>query len=211
MMTNSFHYLLPTALPTFALYLAAAAGLYIWARLYGIGYARGRHPALPGIAVRILTGFVALTLVAQALQRHLIFAISWPLWPIMLAGAVAVEVIVFLYQPERDDSLMPRRAGLLLTVLRTLLILALIFMLCQPVRSWERINTTHRKVAVLVDISPSMGVPDNNATPAEKIRLAHLLALPGAPRPCLLVEKAVRLKDIQQKLQEKLRNPRAPE
>lgn len=198
-MNQSFHYQLLPMIPAVVLYLAAVIGVYVWARLYSLGYVTRRRPALPDTALRILAGFAALTLVSQALQRTLTFATSWPLWPLWLAGAAAVEGIAFLYQMERDN-LLPRATGTLLTVLRALLVLMLIFMLGQPMRSWERIKTVNRKVAILVDTSPSMGVPDNNATPAEKIRLAQTLGLAGASRSSPLAFQSRRLKEIQQKL-----------
>lgn len=196
---QSLHYQLPVMIPAMVLYLAAVIGVYIWARLYSLGYAARQRPTLPGVALRMTVGFIALTLVSQALQRTLIFANSWPLWPLWLVGAAAIEAIAWLYQPERD-SLTPRSVGTFLSVLRALLILTLILMLGQPVWSWERIKTINRKVAILVDTSPSMGVPDNGASPAEKIRLAQLLGVAGSGKSGALAIQPRRLKEIQQKL-----------
>lgn len=198
-MNQPFHYQSLAMIPTVVLYLVAVVGVYVWVRLYSSGYVIWRNSVLLNALLRIMAGFAALTLVSQALQRTLIFATSWPLWPLWLAGAAAVEGVIFLYKPERD-GLAPRSVGMFLSILRALLVLMLIFMLSQPVWSWERIKTVNRKVAILVDTSPSMGVPDNGATPAEKIRLAQTLGLAGVGRSCPLIAQSRRLKDVQQKL-----------
>lgn len=193
---HALHYLLPADWPTFTLYLAAAVALYVWVRLYWTaGLVPGRRPVLAGAVLRVGTGFIGLTLAAQALQRQLTFATPWPLWSILLGGAGLVELTILLYQREQA-ALQPRRVRRLLTALRALLILALVFMLCQPELSWERARAVKRQVAVLLDTSASMRLPDNNAGPAEKIRLAYLLGLPDIPKPYELVG----IKGIQRQL-----------
>ncbi len=199
-MTSACHYLLPAEVPVFALYLAAAVGCYLWGRLYWTAVlAPDRRPPLGGVGLRVLAGFAALTIAAQALQRHLVFATSWPLWPILLAGAGLVELIVILYQREQAH-LQPRRVRRLLTATRVLLVLALIFILVQPGCSWEQRRTVRRQVAILLDTSASMCVPDNQATPAEQVRLAHLLGLTNIPPPSAFIEHAIRLKELGQRL-----------
>ena len=75
-----------------------------------------------------------------------------------------------------------RRLGLALTGLRVALLALVIGMLLQPVRPWTLDKTIQRYVAVLVDNSASMYVPDTQLVPSEKIRLAQRFSSDPLPR-----------------------------
>ena len=147
---------------------------------------------------RVAIAFAVLLFAAQAAQSFVVFATNWPLWPILLAGAALVEVVLSLYQLERRA--LPRRTGAALSALRALLILAVVAMLCQPVRIFDRSRQVNRRAVLLLDTSSSMQVADNGMTPAEKVRLAERLSPASARRPFALDEMAARLREAQQRI-----------
>ncbi len=172
----SQHFLLPTSVPTAVLWLLTLLLTASWVRLRSWDM-RTSHMWLSVVpsAVRSLLCFAALLALAQALQRHLVFATNWSLWPILLAGAVAAELVLVLYAFERMS--VPRREGVLLASARTALVLVAVFALCQPVRVFETTRKIDRHVAVLIDQSASMDVPDTGMSPAERVRMAEFLSL----------------------------------
>ena len=183
--TTEQHYVLPESVPTVLVYVLALAATGIWILLHFLW----RRPAGRGaravrFAVLTAVGFLTLLAVWQALQRGLVLATNWPLWPIAALGALAVEIVLGLYALEcRTIS---RGAGLALSALRVAIIILVIIMLAQPVRPWNLDKTIQRWVTVLLDTSASMFVPDTELGPAEKIRLAEALSVEGAGRPFAL-------------------------
>lgn len=173
--TVTQHFLLPMSVPTPVLWILALLLMASWARLRSWDT---RAPSVWRVVVpsvcRSLICFAALLALAQAMQRHLVFATSWAVWPILLAGAVAVELVLALYSFERKTT--PKREGALLTGARIALVLLVIFALCQPVRVFETSRKIDRHVAVLLDQSASMDVPDTGMSHAERIRLAEFLS-----------------------------------
>ncbi len=193
--TAEQHYVLPESVPTVLVYVMAlaAAGLWIllhfvWRRPKGMGEQAVRFVVLAAV------GFLTLLAVWQALQRGLVLATNWPLWPIALLGALAVEIALGLYALERRT--ISRGAGLALSALRVGIIVLVIIMLAQPVRPWNLDKTIQRWVTVMLDTSASMFVPDTQLGPAEKIRLAEALSLQGARRPFALDRLAEELDTI---------------
>ena len=185
MLATEQHYVLPAAVPTVAVWLLAAAAVTAWL----IAHRLPRRPAtrvrqIAEFAARVAVGFAAMLAVSQALQRGLVLATNWPLWPIALLGAAAIEVVLALYAVERQT--VSRRLGLALATLRVVLVALVIVMLAQPVRPWILDKTIQRFVAVLVDNSASMYVPDTQLGPSEKMRLAEKFAVAGARRPYAL-------------------------
>ena len=195
------HYVLPAAVPTAAVVLMATAAVGAWVALHVLAFrlasrAAGGSPppsrltatfrslleGAPLVALAgVLVGFVAMLACAQAIQRGLVLATNWPIWPIALAGAVAVEIVLLLYALERRT--VSRRAGLALGALRVALVVLVIIVLAQPVRPWESSRSQERFVAVLVDGSASMQVPDAQMPRADRVRLAETLAVRGVRRP----------------------------
>ena len=145
-----------------------------------------------------LVGFGALAAIAEAAQRLVTFATNWPVWPLAVAGAVLVEVVLLLYALERQT--VSRRTGLALAALRIAIVLAVLAMLCQPIVVLETARRIERRVALLLDVSGSMQVRDNGMTPGEKLRLAEALDVPGARRACRIEKSAARLRGVQQDL-----------
>ena len=186
---NEAHYVLPLSIPTVVVYLMALAAVGAWVASHRLVRPAGSlvKQAL-GLLLRGAVGFVAMLAAAQALQRGLVLATNWPIWPIALLGAAAVEIVLGLYTLERRT--ISRRAGRALAVLRVGLVALVIIMLSQPVRPWELDKTIQRYVAVLLDNSASMYVPDTQLAPWERLRLAEKFAADGVRRP-YAIEKAV--------------------
>ncbi len=176
------HYVLPEAVPTVLIALAALLSAAAWValHLYGRRLTRGRYP-LAMAAVRVGTGFLTALLVIQWLHRGLTLATNWPLWPIALAAGGGVELLLWFYALERRT--VSRRAGLLLAGLRVTLVLLVLGVLTQPVHSLRLREEDTRYLAVLVDDSASMYIADSTLTASEKIRLATLLGVEVPQRP----------------------------
>ena len=197
--TEPSHYVFPPSVPTAAVYLLAVVAIGVWAASHVLTRPiAGRQWRAVAFVGRCLVGFLAMLAVAQALQRGLVLATNWPLWPIALVGAAAVEIVLGLYAVERRT--VTRAPGLTLAVLRVVIVGLVIAMLAQPVRPWNLDKTIQRFVAVLVDTSASMYVPDTQLGPGEKIRLAETLAIEGVGRPYALDTAADDLEKIRQDL-----------
>ena len=191
---------LPSAAMPLAVLLPAAGVLafawvrsHVWSRA-----ARGRWN-IPLFAGRTGLGFLTLSAAAGAAQTWVTFAAGQRLWPILLCGALLAEVVMAVGQLERH--LAPRRAGVALSLLRVLLVLAVTAMLCQPVLVFEQVRRIQRHVAILLDVSGSMRVADNNLTPAEKTRLAEALYASAPKRPFAFDRTAASLRKAGQDLQ----------
>jgi len=193
------HYVLPPSVPTALVFCLAVAAIAAWMVAHRLSRGAAgrvrkgvRNPTTfqkrfltPFLtAGRVAVGFVAMLAVAQALQRPLTLATNWPIWPIALAGAAAVEAVLALYAMERRT--VSPSAGLALAALRVTLVALVVLMLAQPVRPWTLDKTLQRFVAVLLDNSASMYVPDSQLTPSEKMRLAEKFGVEGVRRPFAL-------------------------
>ena len=179
---TSQHFLLPAVVPTLALWIGSVLLFWSWIRLRGwtLRDSHGWRMALPSF-VRAMLCFAALLVAAQALQRHLVFATSWPIWPVLLAGGIAAELVLVLYVFER--STVTIRQGRLLAVARTLLVMLVVFALCQPMHTFDISRKIDRYVALLFDESASMNLPDTGMGFGERVRLAEYLSVPGIRRP----------------------------
>ena len=151
-----------------------------------------------GFTGRSVIGFLTLFAAAGVAQHAIVFSTSWRLWPILLPGAFLIEGVMALARLERN--IVSPRAGRTLTVLRVSSILAVLLILCQPVVVFNAVRHIQRHVVVLLDVSASMQVPDNNLSAAEKLRLSESLQLPAARRTCQLDLIASRLGEISQTL-----------
>ncbi len=148
--------------------------------------------------IRSAMGFLSLLTAAGIVQHVVTFSTSWRLWPILLMGAILIEAVMAIARLERN--IVPAHAGRTLTVLRIATILAVVLMLCQPVFVIDLTRKIQRHVVVLLDVSASMQVPDNNLTASEKLRLAEALYLPTPSRICQLDKTATLLGDLSQDL-----------
>jgi len=169
------YYVLPPEIPTVVVLLLTAAAVAAWWALHRWPIWR-TTPArrVASFCVRSGVGFAALMAVAQVLLRGLVLVTSWPIWPVALVGAIAVELVLALYALERRT--VSKRTGLALASLRVAVILLVIAMLIQPVHSLELSQRLERYVAVLVDDSASMHVAQRQLTPSEKVRIAEMLS-----------------------------------
>jgi hypothetical protein len=190
--------LLPAGVPTPVVFLIAAASAALWAAAHRLPPPRARALRAGLLMGRLGVGFVALLAAAQAAQRVVVLATNWPLWPLALGGAAAVEGILGLYALERRT--VSRRVGAALAALRVAAVLLAVAMLTQPVAALHRRRDIPRCVAVLVDDSASMYVADTQMSPAEKVRLAEALGARGVRRQCRLDAAARRLRDAGERL-----------
>jgi len=193
------HYLLPGSVPTVLVYLLAVAAVVAWVLAHVLWRPRGgawRRAA--AWAARVGVGFLAMLAVSQAMQRGLVFKTNWAIWPIALVGALAVEIVLGLYALERRT--ISRPAGLGLAALRIAVTALVVAMFAQPVRPWDLEKTVERWVAVLVDTSASMFVPDTQLAPSERMRLAETLGIDGAARPYRVEQTAEEMDKVRQDL-----------
>ncbi|MEI8351792.1 MAG: hypothetical protein WCG36_05705, partial [bacterium] len=184
-MTGLFHNLQFCSVAVCA-FLAGWVRSHVWSR--GLT-ARWKGPAMLG---RVGLGFLTLLAAAGLADQVIVFATTWQVWPILLAGAVLMEVVMAISRLERN--IVSRRAGRALSLLRVTAVLAVVLTLCQPVRVFDTVKTLQRHVVVLLDVSASMQVADNNLTPAERLRLSEAIDADGIRRPFPLDRLAGRLR-----------------
>ncbi|MDP7495215.1 MAG: hypothetical protein QGI77_02230, partial [Roseibacillus sp.] len=98
----------------------------------------------------------------ELLRKVFHLGTGWPLWTIALITAVAVEFIIFLYRYEQ--SAVGRTKGRWLTALRLLALVALVWMLLQPVFSRKVNRELEQEVIVVMDDSASMDLVDPGQT-----------------------------------------------
>jgi len=193
------HYVFPESVPTIAVYLLAVGAMAAWVAVH---FLWRRPPGFVARAVRfgvcVLVGFFAMQALWQALERGLVLSTNWWLWPLSLLGAVAVEIVVALYARERQT--VSRPVGLGLATLRVLLIVLVVVMLAEPVRPWNLDKTLQRWIAVLVDTSASMYVPDTQLAPGQRLRLAERFGVPGTKRPVALDQVAAAIQTLRSDL-----------
>jgi hypothetical protein len=194
--------MLPTALtpemPLIGLLPAALLLLAVWVRAHAWSHNAPRPWQLPAFAARTGLGFLTLLCAAGVARHVVVFATPWRLWPLLLGGALLIEGVIALGRIER--LLVSRRAGIALSTLRAAVVLAAVLMLCQPVLVFNTFRRIQRHVVVLLDVSASMQIPDDNLTPAEKVRLSEALRVPAARRLLQLDRTSVRLRDAGQDL-----------
>ena len=96
------------------------------------------------------------------LGRVLHLGTGWPLWTVALIAAVAVEIILRLYRYEQGA--VGRRKGGWLTALRLTALVALVWMLLQPVFSRKVNRELEQEIVVVLDESASMNLIDPGET-----------------------------------------------
>ena len=129
--------------------------------------------------VRIAVGTGALRLVAAAAETMIILATDWPIWILAALGAICVDIIVLLYSLERRT--VSPRAGMAMCGMRAALVLGVIIMLAQPTWSAAIDESSERSVAVLIDNSGSMHLPEIQMTEADKARLVEMFGIAKRP------------------------------
>ncbi len=185
-------------MPLIVLLPAVILLLAIWVRSHVWSRSLVRAWQIPAFAGRTALGFLTLLSAVEAAGHVVVFATHWRIWPLLLGGAMLAEGVIALGRVERQ--LVSRRAGIALSALRAAIVLSVVVMLCQPVLVFNTLRKIQRRVVVLLDVSASMQVPDNNLTPAEKVRLAEALGVPAARRTLQLDRTAIGLREAGQDL-----------
>ncbi len=169
---------------------ALLAGLLValWVALHGLRrkarFAESRLAAVGFFLAGLGTGYAALWSLFQFLGTFLVLSTNWSLAFLAGLGAVALESLVALYQLEK--SLTTARRGRLLLALRGTALVLLLLVLLQPVRSFLVDRPINREVAILVDDSQSMHLPDQGLTVSEQLDRAELFGIHGMEkRPTL--------------------------
>ncbi len=86
------------------------------------------------------------------------FTGAWPAWIVALIAFGAVALTFLFYRAKRAQ--LSRRAFVILTVLRALVIVATAMFLMKPVLRFSRSGSERSQVIVLQDVSQSMGIHD---------------------------------------------------
>jgi hypothetical protein len=159
----------PLAMSVAAALLAAAA----WAALHWLAMPRGRVLASLLSTARLAAGFLAIWLALGALSLLIVLQTDWPLKLLAAIGAVAVEAALLIQHRQTQE--LSTRARRALTAAGTAAMLLLVFMLAQPAAVMETSQDNRPIVAVLVDDSDSMQIPDAQLPPAQRLRLAAAL------------------------------------
>ncbi len=109
---------------------------------------------------------------------HLMLHATMPLWLLAIVGVLALVLIVYMYQQQRD--LAPRRTIIMLTLLRLAMVLLAVLALAGPALQWTRTQTSPGQLWLLLDHSKSMGVHDSQAGQVYALRWACALGrVPG--------------------------------
>ena len=167
----------------------AAALLAVWVLAHGLGarFLTRRAQRVAGFAGRTAIGTTALWALWQALARHLVLETTWPLALNGFIGALAIEIVLGLYQLEK--RIVPVMVGKWLMGLRVLAVLAVLTILVQPVFSRKETRKVDRNVVVVLDESASMQQADPQMPVGERLALASWLGLGGQEgRPPLATE-----------------------
>ncbi|MFK5924641.1 MAG: hypothetical protein QM496_20890 [Verrucomicrobiota bacterium] len=120
----------------------------------------------------------------QLLGSFLVLSTDWSLAFLSFFGALGLQSLIALYQLEKSLTT-PGRGRILLT-LRSIALVLLLLVLLQPVRSFFVDREINREVAILIDDSQSMHLPDQRLTVSEQLDRAAVFATEGiANRPNL--------------------------
>jgi len=181
--------LLSPTVPTFVILMLplVLGGVWVAAHRASARWVPTSRPLAAGAAAlagRTAAGAATLWAVWQALARFLMLETSWSLWTSAIIGAIALEIVMVLFQWEK--ATLTRRMGRTLLTLRCAAVALVLLILVQPVFAWTQQRKIERHVVVLVDDSESMQLVDRQATPTEKVEVAGFRGFrPAASRPAL--------------------------
>lgn len=201
MIASTQHSILPDAIPAAVVAMIAAGVLAAYVLLRGRKLISSRYNKVLRPLLGVVLCMAAILAIFELLQRYLVLATPWPLWPIALVGAAAIEALLTLYRLERQT--LPAKSGWTLAALRIAAAALVILMLAQPVRTIDLSRHIQRTVAVLVDISASMNVRDTELTASQKVRIAEAL-YQGPQRQWRLELSADAIAKSQSQLQQKI-------
>lgn len=138
-------------------------------------------PIKPSL-VALPIGFVVAWALLKLLGRCFQFGMPWPVGVPAAILAFAFAALLFLY--DRERAVVSRLRGRFLFGLRLLSVFIVVWMLLQPVLVYDRTRRVHRRVAVLLDDSLSMGRLETQWTDGETFDAAQSLGLvSSADRP----------------------------
>jgi hypothetical protein len=124
-------------------------------------------------------------------------------WFWLIAGAIALVVVVLLYRSERQ--IVSRRTGTTLLVLRVLAALALIVALFDPIAARTRREEVRGRLFIGLDCSASMDTADPSRDPTQDARLGEAIGLsPGedlSKLPRLEIARRLLGHDLSQRLE----------
>jgi len=151
-----------------------AAAFLLWIATL---FARNRFPAarIAFSLVGLILATTAFWLSFQFLGKVFSLATSWPLPAIALIGGISAEAILWLYGFE--ETLVSKARGRLLLGLRLSVLILLVLVLVQPVRSFIEEREIDREVAILLDESDSMLLADQRLSASEKLDRAALFGV----------------------------------
>lgn len=167
--------LLPSTVPSLALWAMALAGLALWVLVHRSVVGRKGLMVKVRLGILIPTGTAVSWAILQLMGRYIFLAGHWHLLFMALLSGASLELVSFLYQ--RESSRMRKRVGTALVACRMGAILIVLFMLLQPVLVGDKSRTIRRRVVVLLDDSASMNFGDKYWTLAEKLDIAVALGL----------------------------------
>ncbi len=124
-----------------------------------------------------VAGYATLWSLFQFLGAFLVLSTDWSLTFLAFFGAVTLEALISLYQLEK--SLTTPKRGRFLLALRSIALVLLLLVLLQPVRSFLVDREINREVAVLIDDSQSMRLPDQRLSISEQLDRATVLGVEG--------------------------------
>jgi hypothetical protein len=157
-------------------------------------FAESRLAAIAFFLSGLVTGYATLWCLFQFLGTFLVLSTDWSLPFLALLGAFALEALIALYQLEK--SLTTPRRGWLLLALRGTALMLLLLVLLQPVRSFLVDRPINREVAILVDDSQSMHLPDQGLTVSEQLDRAEVFGIAGIEKRPTLHDTAKSLRNL---------------
>jgi hypothetical protein len=174
--------LLPSTVPTLALWALAVLALAMWAIAHAMVKRRFQTPRLR-LGILIPAGTVASWCVFQLLGRYFFLAGRWPFVPqavdllfTAFVSGLCIELVSWLYR--REASRVPSsRQRRWIVALHMAAICVALWVLLQPVRVSDRERTIRRTVVVLLDDSASMNFNDTYWEDAERLDVAVALGL----------------------------------
>ena len=161
---------------TIVLFLTAMA---VWVALHrwpGIVRLAENYAARTRFFVRAIVGTTVWWLAIDLASRVLLLDEGWIRPLVAVLGGFTCEMVIELYADQRRMIL--RRGSVFLPIARVGLVIMLLFVLLEPVLTYQVQMRHERYLAVLLDDSASMQLPDPQSTASEKIQLAKVFGIP---------------------------------
>lgn len=95
-------------------------------------------------------------------KGHFVLLAPWPVW--LLAAAILAAAAILFWHVRRNHGMLTGARPLAVWILETALVSLLLFLLWHPALSVATLRPQQNVVAVLVDASRSMGIPEGSST-----------------------------------------------